>query len=223
MRMATPAPIVRPLEPADREAVRQLCGDTADGGNPIERVFAERRLVVDCLTRYYTDFNRSCCWVADAGGLLAGYVLAAADTLAADRLTRRRVVPGALTRAILRGVLFRAETWRMVRSLAANVRVLALRQADLVGYPAHIHLNTAAPFRGQGLGGSLLEAALGSLRQARAAGVHASVRADLASACRFFESHGFAVVRRDRLVFPVKGGTTPREVLLYARSLVRHA
>lgn len=212
-------PVIRRLQPADREAVRRLCGDTADSGDPIERVFSDRELLVDAMTRYYTDFEPAFSWVADAGGRLAGYVLAAADTEAADRVARLHILPGALGHAILRGALLRAETWRMLIALGANLRVFASRRAVVTtAYPAHVHINLDARFRSQGMGGRLLDAALKDLHAGRAAGVHASVRADSPRACRFFESHGFAVVHRGFMTFPVKGGVTQREVLLYGLS-----
>ncbi len=211
--------VIRLLASADRAAVRRLCGDTADRGEPVEGFFSDRLLVVDLLTRYYTDLDRSCSWVAESDGQLAGYVLAAADSRAVERAARLRIAPAALIGAVLRGALGRAETWRMIRAARANVRRLATRRPFTdAAYPAHLHINLDVRFRSHGLGGDLLEAALRRLRQTPAAGVHASVRADSIRACRFFETHGFAVVHRDALTFPVSGGTELREVLLYGLS-----
>lgn len=208
-------PIIRPLQPGDREAVRRLCGDTADSGEPIERVFSDRVLVVDTLTRYYTDLDPAWSWVADASGQLAGYVLAAPDTPTVERAVQRRVAPWAVARSILHGALFRPETWRMLATLGANRRALASRHSLMATYPAHVHINLNTGFRSQGLGGRLLDTALQQLREARIGGVHASVRADNLHAGRLFESHGFTVVHHSEMTFPVRGGLTHRTVLLY--------
>src|SRR3989442_159990 len=48
---------VRLYEPRDRAAVREICCDTADSGEPVETFFPDREGFADVLTRYYTDLN----------------------------------------------------------------------------------------------------------------------------------------------------------------------
>jgi ribosomal protein S18 acetylase RimI-like enzyme len=68
---------VRPYEPRDRQAVRDLCCDTGYLGNPIDPVFEDRELFADFLTAYYTDQEPECCFVLEKDGVVKGYLLGA--------------------------------------------------------------------------------------------------------------------------------------------------
>jgi GNAT superfamily N-acetyltransferase len=58
-------------------------------------------------------------------------------------------------------------------------------------YPAHLHLNIAAPFRGSGLGARLIEAFAAHAREAGAAGMHVVTQAQ-ARNVPFYKRCGFA-------------------------------
>jgi hypothetical protein len=49
--------VIRPSEQRDREAVREICCDTADGGERVESFFPDREVFADLLTLYYTDYE----------------------------------------------------------------------------------------------------------------------------------------------------------------------
>ena len=57
--------IIRQFLPKDREALRTICCDTADMGEPIEHFFPERESAADLLTAYYTDFEPESTFVAE--------------------------------------------------------------------------------------------------------------------------------------------------------------
>ena len=63
---------IRPYEPRDRAAVRQICCDTADAGQPVERFFPDREVIADLLTNYYTQFEPQSAFVADNGSGAVG-------------------------------------------------------------------------------------------------------------------------------------------------------
>ena len=70
--------IVRPYEPRDRAAVRQIAWDTADNGEPVS-FFSDREVFADILTRYYTDFEPQSLWVVDHAGQAVGYLSGCLD------------------------------------------------------------------------------------------------------------------------------------------------
>ena len=57
--------IIRKFEDKDRAAVRKICCDTADRGEPIERFFPDREVAADLLTGYYTDYEPSSTFVGE--------------------------------------------------------------------------------------------------------------------------------------------------------------
>ncbi len=211
--------VIRPYEARDRAAVRAICCDTADRGKPVESFFSDRELIADLVTRYYTDFEPETCWVADAGGTVAGYLTGALDTSRQERILHRRIVPRALLRAFARGALFRAETWRMFVALLRSREGYASRGPVAVEYPAHLHIDVLDGYRGQRVGQRLMDAFLGRLRERGVGGVHATVRGDNPKACTFFERMGFGVVGGYGIFMHFDGRMRGVPIVVYGRKV----
>ena len=207
------APIlVRQYEPRDRAAVREICCDTADQGEPVEHFFTDRPVFADVLTRYYTDFTPATVWVAEQDGHVVGYLTGCLDTRRFLRTMARRIVPAALLKALVRGSLWQ----RVVRK---NLRIpTSHRQQFAAEYPAHFHLNLRAGCRGRGAGRQLLEKFLAQARQADVAGIQAGVSETNVAGRKFFECAGFvALAREDRF----RTSDQPSFTILYGLRLVK--
>lgn len=192
------SPQIRPYEPRDRAAVRQICSDTADAGQPIERFFPDREVFADLLTNYYTQFESQSAFVADNAGEVIGYVTGCLDTKRFVRLMTWRIAPTIFVKALLRGTLWHPQTVRLVR---ANIG-LWLKAGHRTGptldnYPAHLHVNLRQGFRGQRLGHRLVETFCERARTAGVHGVHAGVSAENPRARHFFEELGFTELHRE--------------------------
>jgi ribosomal protein S18 acetylase RimI-like enzyme len=198
----------RRYEPRDRDAVRGICCDTADCGNPVESFFPDREVFADLLTRYYTDFDSRASWVADAGNEIAGYILGAYDTRRFNRVLAWQIVPCAVVKAIVRGALWHSQT----RALLWANRGFMFRECSggenfqPEHFPARVHINLRASYRGRNIGRELFRCWLEQARAAGVAGVHANVNADNAGGCRFFEAMGFCPLGREaRMRLPGSG------------------
>jgi GNAT superfamily N-acetyltransferase len=148
--------VIRPFSPADTDAVHQIGADTALYGAPVEAIFEDRRLFIDIFMRHYTTYK--------------------------PRF--RRALVAAAGRA-LRGY-YRLGP-RTVRAGIGFVREMFSRRTrpDLAPYPAHLHINLAALYRGQGIGRGLLTVYLDQCRAAGGTGVHLSTTDQNAAAGRF--------------------------------------
>jgi ribosomal protein S18 acetylase RimI-like enzyme len=184
---------IRLYQPSDRAAVFQLCGDSAHFGEPIERFFDARRLFLDTFATYYTDVRGDYLWIAeDESGALAGYLMGCPDTSAYNRWFRRHA----------RTVMWRFVTLRYRgltrRTLSFIWRYLHLRvpYLDLSPYPAHLHINTRADRRGQGIGTQLMTAYLEQLRRERIRGVHLETSSENRIAVPWYEKLGFRLLQR---------------------------
>jgi ribosomal protein S18 acetylase RimI-like enzyme len=200
---------VRGYEPRDRQAVREISYETADGGEPGTSIHRDRELIADLLTRYYTDFEPESLLVADAEGKAVGYAAGCLDTRKQLDVTLKRIFPRAILAAVLRGAPFRLDSWRLVER-ALNVYRLAgaERGVDLAQYPAHLHVDILKGYRGRRVGGELVERFLAYASSVGAAGIHLSVREDNAPARRFFEKYGFiALAKQPTLLVPRARGT----------------
>jgi ribosomal protein S18 acetylase RimI-like enzyme len=189
---------IRPYEPRDRAGLRQICCDTADAGQPVERFFPDREVFGDLLTNYYTEHEPQSTFVADQGGEVVGYVTGCLDTKRFLSTMKWRIVPVVLVKALLRGTLWHPQTVRLLR---ANLG-LWLKGGHRTGptfddYPAHLHVNVRQGFRGQRLGQRLVEAFCERVRAAGVSGVHAGVSAENAQAGHFFEQLGFTELHRE--------------------------
>ena len=211
---------IRPYRPTDRPAVRTICCDTADAGEPLENFFDDRELVADLVTRYYTDCESGYSWVAELHGQVAGYLTAAPDTHAFRRAENWSIGPQAFLRALARGTLFS----RSIRAMAAALfwqKGQAITPSFRVppAYPAHLHINLLKSARGLGIGERLITELISKLRIQRITGVHATVRADNAGACTFFEHLDFTPLFHYDEVLPARKGVRHVRVTVYGKTI----
>ena len=214
------AVLVRGYEPRDRTAVRRICCDTADRGEPVERFFRDRELFADLLTRYYTDWEPEAVWVAEQDGQVVGYVTGCLDTARYRWRMARRIIPWTVLQGVCRGVLWSPEAWRFLKAAVQTWRVGRLGLANsLEAYPAHLHVNLRRGSRGHGVGRRLVERFIEQVAARGLPGLHAAVRDDNHSACHFFERLGFGILSRHRVVFPDGATLTEHETRVYGKTL----
>lgn len=155
------------------------------------------RLLVDLMTRAYTDFAAGSLWVAAVEERVVGYLAGCLDERAFHRVQVRRVVPAAVAGALGRGLLLRPALWRLAASFPGFVAAGGLRGASNEdGYPGHLHVNLLAEARGQSVGTRLVERFLEEARQNGVPGVRAVVYESNSRARRFFERLGFRPLSR---------------------------
>jgi len=211
--------LVRPYEPRDRAAVRAICCDTADGGEPVERFFPDREVFADLITRYYTDDEPQSTWVAEHGGQVVGYLTGCLDTPRFLRVMAWRLVPMIVLKAITRGTLWHPQTVKLLRAnLGGWLRAGFRRGVSLEDYPAHLHINLAKGARGQGIGPRLIERFDAYVLAAGVHGVHAGVSGENAAACRFFEACGFQPIARETR-FRMPDTQAVRSTVIYGKRL----
>jgi GNAT superfamily N-acetyltransferase len=214
------SPQIRPYEPRDRAGLRQICCDTADAGQPVERFFPDREVFADLLTNYYTEWEPQSAFIADNGGEVAGYLTGCVNTNRFLRLMTWRIVPVVLVKALFRGVLWHPQT---VRLLCANfslwLRNGYRRGPTLDDYPAHLHVNVRLSCRGKRLGQRLVEAFCERARTRGARGVHAGVSDGNSRACHFFEELGFVELHREPRMRSPDGSGGLLYTIVYGKKL----
>ena len=212
--------VVRPYEPRDRAAVRALACDTADRGEPVERFFRDRAAAADLLTSYYTDCEPQSAWVAESNGQMIGYLTGCLDSRRSRWVMTWRIVPQAVLRAFMRGTFCAPQTWRvLIAGLTTWWRGGFRRDVSPARYPAHLHLNVRQGFRGRRVGHRLIEQFMVQARARGVRGLHALIRSDNPSACRFFDGLGFAVLSRHPIVVLDGRDRQSCDVVLYGKAL----
>jgi GNAT superfamily N-acetyltransferase len=186
---------IRAYTPLDKAAIRKICADTGAAGESVERLFHDREIFADLITMYYTDFEPGSVWVVDDGARVVGYVTGCLDNRRYVRVMTTNVLPKVFIRGVLRGVFCKLDTLRYLCALFQTFLMRCVKPGVFLRiYPAHLHVNIAEGFRGQGVGERLIERFLTQLRQEHFVGVQASVSGENHSARTFFEKVGFSVI-----------------------------
>ena len=211
---------IRPYQPQDRAALRQICCDTADAGQPSENFFPDREVLADLVTKYYTECEPQSTFVAEDDGHVIGYITGCMDTNRFMSAMTWRIVPATFLKALFRGVLWHPQTVQFVRTnLGLWLRGDHRRKEAIRDYPAHLHVNIREGFRGQKLGQGLVKTFCEHARVAKASGVHASVSAENVQGRHFFEGLGFAEVHRSPRCRSQDGSGRVLYTIIYGKKL----
>ncbi len=190
----TDALTIRPYRQADRAAVMRIAADTAAFGAPVEAYLDDRRLFCDAIYRFYVDYEPEHLWVAAAGDEVAGFLAGCTDTRRRDRCVAACIAPRiALNLLRRRYRVGRATVRHVCAEIAAALRG-EFPPVDLAAYPAHLHINLAARWRGQGAGRRLMEAHLRQLRHLAIPGVHLRTTSLNTAAVALYTRLGFALL-----------------------------
>jgi ribosomal protein S18 acetylase RimI-like enzyme len=199
--------VIRPFEPADRDAVRHICFVTGYMGEPIAWAWPDADSFADLFTGYYTDREPESALVVEAGGLVVGYLLGCRDSTqvgAPAAIVGRHLLRRGL--AVRRGTA--GMVWRAAADLMAELARRGRLDAELTDprWPAHLHIDLLPEARGRGVGRRLVATWLDTLRREHVTGCHLGTWAENAGAIAFFESVGF---HREGPIHPMPGIRSP--------------
>lgn len=170
----TQTPVIRPYRPEDRDAVRQICCDTAYRNKGAEYMFEDREIHADYWSSYYTDITPDEVRVVELNGEVIGYFFGCHDTAAFRRHMARRIVPWCLARALWRLATGRYKTAVTRRYLWFMITKAAGEEAemDMTRFPAHYHCNLTDASRGLKLYTQMTLEFLDRLEAAGVPGIH---------------------------------------------------
>jgi ribosomal protein S18 acetylase RimI-like enzyme len=211
---------VRPYQAPDRAGLCRLAADTAFFGEPVEHFLEDRQLFFDVMFAYYIDFEAELAWVAILEQQVAGFIVGSADTATQQHRLWRQIVPRVLLRFVQRHYRIGQQTWRWLGRLGETALRQDIAAADLNLYPAHLHINVDARFRGRGIGRQLMERFLETLRQRGIPGVHLHTTDRNVAACQLYTGLGMQLLaaRSTRLWVHVLGA--PIESRCYGMRLI---
>lgn len=212
---ASPDPLplrVRPFRPGDAPAACQIAADTAHFGEPVEAQIDDRRLFIAVFVWPYLEQLAEWCWVAESEAEIVAVLTGCPDTRALQSYADRALRSAAWD--LLRG-RFRLGRRTLRAGIGYWREVLQrLPMPDLARYPAHLHLNVAAPYRGRGLGRHLMLAHLDQCRAAGLAGVHLSTSDRNTAALGLYASLGFQTLMRYRSPYKSSVARQPVDTLI---------
>ncbi len=177
----------RPDRPQDRLDVYDVCVRTADAGEDARGVLAQDDLWGDVFAGPYLALEPELAFVLDDGERVVGYVLGTADTAQWAQAQRARWLPTVTDRYPLpdEPATREEQLVDLLHHPERNVR------PELVGYPAHLHIDILPEHQGAGHGRALIEAFVTALAERGVPGVHLGVSTVNTRARAFYEHVGF--------------------------------
>jgi ribosomal protein S18 acetylase RimI-like enzyme len=186
--------VIRPYEGRDRAAVHRIAAETAFFGEPIETYLDGRRPFQDLFVAAYTDHESGHAWVGELDGQVVGYLTGCPESARLERTLLSNTLPKVLLRALRGRYRLGRKTARYVVRLVVSLLRGEWSRVDLALYPAHLHINVGAGWRGQGVGRELMAAYLDQLRQEGVAGVHLGTTTLNRAALGLYLSAGFKLL-----------------------------
>lgn len=186
---------IRSWRRRDAEAVRRICLATGDGGDPVHPIMRDPELFAHVFTDPYLLLQPEFAFVAESGGAVLGYVVAALNTEEFYARWQLEWSPrfGASHPASSRPDPRYADS--QLRAYLHRPRLLLPR--DLDGYPSHLHINLVPAARGRGGGRRLLDTAFAELARAGSPGVQLAVRPSSTGAHAFYRAVGMTRLPSD--------------------------
>lgn len=183
------AAFVRAYRPADLPELYDVCVRTADAGNDVRGRYRSDLLMGDVFAAPYVTAEPSLAHVLDDGsGTPVGYVLGTADTARFVAWYRTVWIPATADRCPEPAG---HDPDGMLDRHHHPERMLV---PGLERYPAHLHIDLLAPWRGQGWGRVLLARFLAGLRASGVPRVHLGMLTANTGARAFYDRLGFHVI-----------------------------
>ncbi len=195
--------------------------DTAFFGNPVETFLEDRRLFNDASTVYYTDIEPEHTWVACANSRVVGCLLGCVDTHVQHQKWRQIILPRLAWNLLRQRYHLGYLTWHYVIASCSAALHREYPNVDIRAYPAHLHLNVLASWRGQGLGRQLLKNYLAQLHELGVIGVHLQTTSLNVAACHLYQSLGFQLLDRRNTSLWARYVSQPVENRAYGLALNR--
>ena len=193
--------IVRKYKKEDRPFVRRIVYDTAAIGESAEFFFEDREILADFLSKYFTDYEPQSCFVAVSNEKIIGYLFGAKDSTPMKVIYTLWIFPQVFVKSIIRGTFLKKKNFIFLfLSFFALLRGGYNTPSFHKLYPAVLHINLKADFRGESVGAKLMRAYFNYLYEEKVRGVH--LRTMSARAGGFFDNQGFKLLMSKReLVF----------------------
>ncbi len=184
--------IIRLYQPSDREAVRQICAQTAFLEKP-DLFVDNHELLADILSSYFTDYEPESCFVAQADKKIVGYILGTTDINRMNKIIDSIIYPKLFYKGLAFGVLLNFKHWRLIFYLLKSTVLgeFIMPQLSKI-YQATFHINILQGYRGQSLGHKLIVSFVEYLKKNNISSVYVSTLSEQAK--DFFVKEGFEVV-----------------------------
>lgn len=183
----------------DRKTIRKISLESSILGKFRDTVF-DKEILADLLTRYFTDYEPSSCFVAENENRIIGYVIGARDVRKMRRMMKKVILPSLGKRVLSAGYLFNKNNLFLLKNMLSSFIKGEFKVPNFAkDYPATLHVNITAQSRGQNVGTLLVQHFLEYLKENNVRGIHFGVLSE--NAKRFFLKLKFEVLFEGEYTF----------------------
>jgi ribosomal protein S18 acetylase RimI-like enzyme len=186
-------PRIRPYEPADLDAVYEVCLRTGDAGNDASHLLDDPVILGHLYVGPYVTLEPSLAFVLEDARGVCGYVLGALESDSFYRRYRDEWLP--TLQARYSEPQGDASTWSRTERLYHQVHHPRTDfPPELRDYPSHLHIDLLPRAQGRGNGQRMMARLLSALREHGSDGVWLGVNPSNNRAIAFYEKLGFREV-----------------------------
>ena len=206
---------VRSYRPEDRARLCEICYACGLMGDSIAPLFGSQQLFTDYWMTYYLECEPESAFVATVDDEPVGYLVGCCDTARFEDVQETMVWPRIWRRLFTGRYGIPLPLARFLwHALRAHMRDQPLKVPP-DEYPAHLHMNVDAAYRGQGHGRRLLAAFCDGLRARGVPGVHLLTTNRNTRAIPLYERWGFQLHDHATITLYAPYLEGPVEGLLY--------
>lgn len=180
--------VIRPYQPADRDAVYDVCVRTAYNGGDSRDLYPDLELMPSIFVGPYTVLEPDLAFVVDDGDRAAGYIVGAADTADFFRRYRSDWLPTLADHFPLPTTPPATPSEEMIDLMHHPERMFP---PEAAGYPAHLHICLLPGHQRSGYGRELMETLGKALTSRGVSAVHLGMVTANTPARAFYDRLGF--------------------------------
>ncbi len=183
-------PHIRPVQPADIDALYRISLLTGDAGQDATRLYKDGRLVGHVYSAPYLALEPESGFVVEDEAGVCGYIVGAVDTPAFEARLEAEWWPK--LRPLYPEPSGLPETWGADELRAWTIhhpRRTSEKLTDI--WPSHLHINLLPRLQGKGVGAKLIARWLEAMRAAGSRGVHLGCSPLNTRALGFYRAYGF--------------------------------
>lgn len=179
---------IRPYQPADRDAVYDVCVRTAFNGGDSRDLYPDLELMPSIFVGPYAHLEPDLAFVVDDGERATGYIVGTSDTGAFHRRYRSEWLPTLADRFPAPTAPPTTPSEEMIDLMRHPERMFPPEAAE---YPAHLHICLLPSHQRSGFGRGLMGTLLGALDSRGVANVHLGMVTANTPARAFYDRLGF--------------------------------
>lgn len=183
---------IRHYQIRDKKALREISLETMFLGKYRNFLFNDE-ILADYLTKYFTDYEPTSCFVATKKNQIIGYVMGSQEIKRMHKIVKFKIAPHLAGKVLLAGHLWQKDNLIFIKQIISSYLKGEFRAPDFSSeYPATLHINIATQYRRQHLGSVMIEYFLSFLKKKGVKGVHFGVLSEEAK--RFFLKLNFDIL-----------------------------